>query len=55
MKYSICKIYKANGTGSFCFIPYNSSFLRVLMTNYHVIDEQFIKENNIIKLGIYND
>ena len=55
MKYSICKIYKANGTGFFCFIPYNSSFLRVLMTNYHVIDEKFIKENKIIKLGIYND
>jgi len=52
LKYSICKIFKANGTGFFCFIPYKNRFLRVLITNYHVINEQFIKENNKIKFGI---
>ena len=55
MKYSICKIYKANGTGFFCHIPYKNTYLNVLMTNYHVIDENFIKENDVIKLTLNDD
>ena len=55
MKNSICKIYKANGTGFFCHIPYKNTYLNVLMTNYHVIDENFIKENDVIKLTLNDD
>jgi len=44
MKNSICKIYKANGTGFLCHIPYKNKYLNVLMTNYHVIDENFSKK-----------
>ena len=58
MKNCICKIYKGegeSGTGFFCYIPYENRELKVLITNYHVIDEKYIKEKNIIKLGINND
>ena len=55
MKNSICKIYKGSGTGFFCIIPFKKEKLKVLITNHHVINEKFLKENNIIKLGINND
>ena len=55
MKNCICKIYKANGTGFFCYIPFENKKLRVMVTNYHVIDEDFIKENNIIKISLNDD
>ena len=55
LQFSICKIFKANGTGFFCYIPYENKYLRVLMTNYHVIDEQFLKANNYIKIGINDE
>ena len=55
MKKSICKINLGNGksgTGFFCDIPYKNKQLKVLITNYHVIDENVIKNNNKINLGI---
>ena len=55
MQNSICKIYKANGTGFFCILPFIKEKLKVLITDYHVINEKFLKENNFIKLGINND
>ena len=55
MKYSICKIFKANGTGFFCFIPYENKFIKVLITNYHVIKEQYIKENDYLTIGINDE
>ena len=39
----ICKIKinATNGTGFFCKIPYKNSSMKVLMTNYHVLDEKY--------------
>lgn len=53
MKKCICKIYKGNGTGFFCEIPYkNNKKLKVLITNFHVIDEEYIKDNKVIKYSL---
>ena len=56
MKNCICKIYKNNGTGSgfFCKIPYpdQSNLLNVLITNNHVLNENDLKNNNIIKYSL---
>ncbi len=52
MKESICKINgKKIGTGFFCKINYNNELISVLMTNYHIIDDDYIKNNN--KIIIY--
>jgi hypothetical protein len=51
MENCICKIYKnggGKGTGFFCNIKYNNYNIPVMMTNNHVIDEKYIKENNNI-------
>ena len=55
MKNSICKIYKCNGTGFFCKIPFKNFKFKVLMTNYHVIDEEYIKDNKIMKISLNNE
>ena len=55
MKNSICKIYKCNGTGFFCNIPYKNSTLKALITNYHVIDDIYISNNKIIKITLNDD
>ena len=58
MENYICKIYKKDGgkaTGFFCRIYYNNLDITVLMTNNHVIDEKYIKENNIIKITLNDD
>ena len=55
MKNSICKIYKCNGTGFFCNIPYKNGFFKALITNYHIIDEMYIKNNQIIKISMNDD
>jgi len=60
MKNCICKIYKNNGekgTGFFCKIPYpnQSKLLKVLITNNHIINEDDLKNNNIIKYTIKDD
>ena len=55
MKKSICKINKGNGergTGFFCKIPYQNKILKVLITNYHIIDENYIKTKDKINLAI---
>ena len=57
MKKSICKINAGNGksgTGFFCYIPYQYKELKVLITNYHIIDEKYIEENNYLKFYINN-
>ena len=52
MKNSVCKIKgKKIGTGFFCKILYNNELIPVLMTNYHVIDDNFIETNT--KLNVY--
>ena len=55
MKNCICKILKENGThgtGFFCKIPYNKSLLYLLITNYHVLDENDIKDDKNIEITI---
>ena len=54
MKNCVCKIKigKINATGFFCKVPeINMNFL---MTNYHVINEDFTKKNKDIKI-LLND
>ena len=53
----ICQIYQKNGgkgTGFFCKILFQNKLLPVLITNNHVLEEEDIKNNEIIKLTIYN-
>jgi len=53
MKNSVCKIENknGNGTGFFCKI-YN---LKLLITNNHIIDDEIIKENNSIRVRLFNN
>ena len=60
MKNCICKIYKdkgETGTGFFCKIPYpnQSKLLKVLITNNHVLNEDDLKNDNIIKYTLKDD
>ena len=53
MKSSICKISgKSIGTGFFCNIELDGKKVHCLLTNYHVLDPQFIKENKNIKISM---
>ena len=53
MKNSICKIRgKATGTGFFCYINYEGKEIPCLMTNYHVLDNDFIKEKKMIEISM---
>ena len=57
MENCICKIYMNNGgigTGFLCKIPFNNNLLPVLITNNHVLNENDIDNNKIIKLMINN-
>ena len=53
MKYNICKIENknGNGTGFFCKILNK----KLLLTNNHIINEEIIKNNNIIKVTLNDD
>jgi len=58
MQKSICKIYIKGGgygTGFFCNIPNNNNNIPVLITNYHVINENYIKNNKKIIITLNND
>ena len=48
----ICKIKidSTNGTGFFCKIPFKKGLMKVLMTNYHIIDETIYDKNDEINL-----
>ena len=53
----ICKINGIKGiagTGFFAKLDYNNSIIPVLITNYHVINDKFLSENNTIKIYINN-
>ena len=57
MENCICKIYLNNckiGTGFFCKIPFNNNLLPVLITSNHILNENDIDNNKIIKLMINN-
>ena len=52
---SICKIKgKLAGTGFFYHINYENKNIPCLMTNYHILDDKYIKDNNKIEI-IIND
>ena len=58
MENCICKINKnrgGKGTGFFCNIKCNNYNIPVMMTNNHIIDEKYIKDNNIIELTLNDD
>ena len=61
MENCLCKVYGNKvdeeniiGTGFFCRIKYNKKKIPVLMTNYHVIDDDFLKKNEYLKVNIKN-
>ena len=57
MRNSVCKIKmnKTNGTGFFCKIPLENSTMNALMTNYHVLDENYYNQNGALNLFINNE
>ena len=53
MKKSICKVQgKKDGTGFFCHISMKKRKIPVLMTNYHIIDDNMVKSNREVKLTL---
>ena len=55
MKNYVCKINLkdgSKGTGFFCKIPFNNTFLTVLITNNHVIDENILEKEKKISISI---
>ena len=49
----ICHIFgKKQGTGFFCKIPYEDDNISVLMTNYHIIDDEYLNNNEFIEIKI---
>ena len=53
----ICKmkIKGGFGTGFFCKIPFRKGTKKVLMTNYHILNEKDFKENKVLNLTLNND
>ena len=53
LKTSICKISGNKiGTGFFCYINLEGKDIQCLITNYHILDEQFIKTNKKIIISL---
>ena len=58
MKKAICKIYTYDGligTGFFCWIPYKKIIIPVLITNNHVIGEDYFYRGKKIEISIDDD
>ena len=56
MENYICKINSVTiGTGFFCKIEFNNIKIPVLMTNYHIIDDKFLENNEYFKVYIKSD
>ena len=58
MEKYICKIKindKNFGTGFFCKIEYNNKIIPALITNYHVINDEFLEVNKYIEVYIKNE
>ena len=52
----ICKIIaKSVGTGFFSKIEHEGNLIPVLITNYHVIDDEYMEKNDKLKYYINND
>ena len=54
MKTCIYRIDEYNGVGFFCILPNKkkNEQLKVFITNYHIINQNFIKNNRIIKISL---
>ena len=56
MQNYICKIYNIEngrrGTGFFMNIPYKTKKIPVLITNYHIIDKEYIESNKTINITL---
>ena len=53
MSKCICKISGNRiGTGFFCKIKYKNNLIPALITNYHVVDDNYLKDTNILKIYI---
>ena len=57
MKKCVCKIYSngSTGTGFFTKIPYKNEYIKVLITNNHILGEDEIKNNKVITYIINNN
>ena len=57
MKKCVCKIYcnGTTGTGFFTKIPYKNEYIKVLITNNHILGEEEIKNNKVITYIINNN
>ena len=53
MKKSICKIKgKLTGTGFFCYINYKEKDIPCLITNYHILNDNYIQQNKKIEISM---
>ena len=58
MENSICKIYKEDGgkgTGFFCHIIHNNNIIPMIMTNNHILDDIYLKQNKEINITLNDD
>ena len=56
MENCICKINGDSiGTGFFCKIEYNNKIIPALITNYHVISDEFLKNKKYLEVYIKNE
>ena len=57
MKFFIGKIsYKGIfGTGFFCYIPFGKDKLKVLITNYHVINKEYLENNENVIISLNDE
>ena len=56
MKTSICKVYgQKTGTGFFCKINYQNEEIPLLMTNYHVLSDEYLETNKCVKISINDE
>ena len=58
MEKCICKIIKkdgSKGTWFFCNIKNDNIIIKVMITNNHIINEEYINNNNEIRISLNND
>jgi hypothetical protein len=54
---SVCKIILRNGkgTGFFCKVNYDNQRIPIMITNYHVINQDYINKRESIEISINDD
>ena len=56
MQKCVCKIFgSGKGSGFFCNIPFENSKIPAFITNYHLINEFYIKNNKAIHITLNDD